>query len=387
MKLKDYIDPDRLAQYISEGLVSVKAHPVLPLNIYCYTRRATFDNIWDDVTGRTRGLIVDTNTDEIIARPFEKFFNFDTEDKPETWLNNIPKTEPVWLDKLDGSLGILWTYEHNGKLYSGIASKGSFTSDYAFWATTWYDNNVISPSWPKGYTPIFEMICQSIQTHVVLYDIPDQLILTALVSIETGEEMDYAALAYYANLNGLKVVDHYNFHSYPNAVLDVAYTHDRQNREGYVASWPRPGQPPLKIKFKHPTFLKLQKIVHAATPKKILEALINKDYELLQAWEDGLSPELARYVREWKDKFTDSYGHILVESRNALGFLCFNFETRKEQAAEILASPKWSKLSGVIFTMLDGQIKLERNLANVSRAAWKLVAEGFQNELDQVREE
>lgn len=390
MKLEEYLDVGKLAQYITQGIVSVRHHPTLPLEIYCYTRKATYDNIWDDVTGRTRGLIVD-DEGTVVARPFIKFFNFNTPDKPETLYENLPTTEPIWLDKLDGSLGILWEYKSKVDgfdVYHGIASKGSFTSDYAVWATDWYHANVINPIWPVGYTPIFEMICQAIQTHVVLYDIPDQLILTALINKETGEEADYNTLYRYAKLNGLNVVEIYNF---SNDVIDPAY-HDRPNKEGYVASWPRPGQPPLKVKFKHETFLKLQKIVHAATPKKILEALVNKDYELLQSWEDGLSHELAEYVREWKDKFTEAYGHILVESKNILNAATRwadsegEPDSRKIIAEYILKSIR-SRFSGVVFSMLDGQERLERNLENVSKAAWKIVTEDFKNELDKVREE
>lgn len=400
MKLKDYLDIDKLANYIDEGIVGVRQHPTLPLDIYCYTRTATYDNIWNDVTGKARGLIVDRNTDEIIARPFEKFFNFETEDKPETHFSNIPKTEPIWLDKLDGSLGILWQYpiksytDENGTkiiegdlAITGIASKGSFTSDYAEWATHWYHTNVQNPIWPKGYTPIFEMICQAIQTHVVLYDIPDQLILTALINNETGEELDYNTLYHYAKLNGLNVVEIYNFQN--DDSVRAALKQDRPNKEGYVASWPRLGQPPLKVKFKHQTFLKLQKIVHAATPKKILEALTNKDYEVLQTWEDGLSFELAEYVRGWRDKFTEAYSRVLLFSKTTTQHLLERYQTRKQMASFIFSplKPDTKKYSSVIFAMLDGQEKLERNLENVSKAAWKIVAEDFKDELLKVREE
>src|SRR6202000_3232954 len=104
-------------------------------------------------------------------------------------------------------------------------------------------------------------------------------------------------------LNGLSTPEVFHFR---NGAFEADYQ-DRPNKEGYVASWPRPGLPPLKVKFKHRTFLRLQKIVHAATPKKILEALMKRDYDTIQAWEEGLSFELAEYVRKWKDQFTEAY--------------------------------------------------------------------------------
>jgi hypothetical protein len=323
-----------------------------------------------------------------VARPFEKFFNFADPGHPETLLPNLPKdVEATWLDKLDGSLGVLYSYPNGiadpAGTTTGIASKGSFTSDYAVWATVWYHQHVLNPIWPFGCTPVFEMICQAIQTHVVLYDIPDQLILTAIINNETGEELDYNMLWHYGRLNGLAVAEIFNF----NKGLQAAYQADnidRPNKEGYVASWPRPGQPPLKIKFKHKTFLRLQKIVHAATPKKILEALVKRDYDTLQAWEDGLSFELAEYVRKWKDQFTEAYGRILVRARLAIGHGHDEW-TRKDHAKFILMY--YTHVASVAFAMLDGQDQLERNLEKVSDAAWKIVAEDFKDELLKVRDE
>lgn len=386
MKLKDYLDIDKLWHYVEEGIVERKQHATLPLEILCYSRRATYENIWDDITTKTRGLIVD-HDGNIVARSFEKFFNYETEDRPETWPHFFPVTEPIWLDKLDGSLGILYTVPGGvsdpASTVSGIATKGSFQSEQAIWATLWYHKNVINPIWPEGFTPIFEIIAQSIQTHVVLYDIPDQLILLALINNETGEEADYNTAYHYAKLNGLAIAEIYHF---PDGVLEAAYNYDRPNKEGYVASWPRPGQPPLKVKFKHPTFLKLQKIVHAATPKKILEALVNKDYDTLQAWEDGLSFELAEYVRGWRDKFTGAYGYHLVRAKNVFQPLAVSAENRKEFAEWLLKQD--TRYSALVFAMLDGQApEMLGNMENVARAAWKLVTEDFKDDLLKEREE
>jgi len=377
VKIQDYIDVNKLGRYLLDGIVDVRKHPTLPLEIYCYSRAATFDNLWDDVTCKTRGLIVDSEG-SIVARPFEKFFNLNTHDKPETCLDKLPKTPGVFLDKLDGSLGIL--YQYNG--VDGIATKGSFESDHAKFATSWYHKNCPNPQWPEGFTPIFEIICQSVQTHVVLYDIPDQLILLALVNNETGEEADFNTLWHYSRLNGLVCAEIFNFN---DGALQASQV-DRPNKEGYVVSYPRPGQTPLKVKIKHETFLKLQKIVHAATPKKILEALINKDYDLLQAWEDGLSFELAEYVRGWRDKFAESYACTLVYAKQTLDFLNLNYETRREKAEHIFQVPTYKKYSSVVFAMMDNDAQ-NRNRDNILKAVWKIVAEDYKDELDKVREE
>ena len=73
LMLHNYIDIDKLDEYVISGLVDKRDHPQFPLSLYCYGRKAVYDNVWDDVTKRCRGLIVNRETGEIIARPFEKF--------------------------------------------------------------------------------------------------------------------------------------------------------------------------------------------------------------------------------------------------------------------------------------------------------------------------
>src|ERR1019366_9922764 len=86
----------------------------------------------------------------------------------------------VW-EKMDGFLCTM--YEWEGKHY--IASKGSFDSPHAKWATAWYQANV-KGEWPDGYTPVFEGITPSLRI-VVDYATFEGLVLLALVNRETGE--------------------------------------------------------------------------------------------------------------------------------------------------------------------------------------------------------
>lgn len=121
MHISEYLDTSLLRDHLNNGLVEVRYHKSLPLHIYTFSKKTVFENAWDVVTEKCRGLIVD-DSGFIVARPFEKFFNLNTDFRPETLIQNLPETEPIILDKLDGSLGIL--YQQDG--VSGIATKGSF---------------------------------------------------------------------------------------------------------------------------------------------------------------------------------------------------------------------------------------------------------------------
>lgn len=120
--LSEIMDMALLGSHISKGLVTARPHQSLPLTILNYTKNAQFDRAWDDVTKKCRGLIYNNITGEVVARPFEKFFNWDEADSPYP-----PSGPALRMEKMDGSLGILYSYD--GQWY--IATRGSFHSEQA----------------------------------------------------------------------------------------------------------------------------------------------------------------------------------------------------------------------------------------------------------------
>lgn len=369
MKLSQYIDEAKLAEYVHDGLVEVRHHKTLQLRIYTHTKKAVLEDFWDEVTTKCRGLVVHYPSGEIVARPFEKFFNINTMWRPDTLLSNLPLTKPEITEKLDGSLGIYYNWE--GK--SGIATKGSFYSDQAVWATEHYNEYHYHSHWPQGWTPLFEIIAESVQHHVVHYGGLEQLVLITLVNNDTGEEMTWKEVASLALQNGFTVVD-----EYPKKSLGDVINEDRKNREGYVLSWPVAGKPPLKIKVKHESFLALQKIVHAATPKAILEALSSKNVDVLNTWIGQTNDQLGMWVKEWVTKFNFRYANILLKCKLTTNTALSKCETRKEFAEYVNAEA--SKFDfvypSVCFAMLDDR--------DHQRIIWKFVEQGFADELSKV---
>lgn len=371
MHLFDYLNVSKLADHIKNGVVDVRLHDTLPLAIYCYSKRATFDQIWDDITCKTRGLIVEIDTLTIIARPFEKFFNLNHNGRPETELTELVKRKdfPVLFDKPDGSMGTYWRYKN----HFGVATKGSFHSEQAEWATKWLyerltkipDSSLVG-AWPVGYTPVFEIIAQSVQHHVVHYlpNEDNQLLLLALVNNETGAEMGPVNLKLWANINGLETVE---FWDETKLSLYEAMTYDRPNKEGYVAVWYRDGQTPLRVKIKHQEFLKLQKIAHHTTPKTIFQALRDEPkYSGIidEALQFG-SPFLQSQVKDWIKQFNDEYTRLITDARELFKHALTCTTGRKEFAEFVIGTNK--ALAGACFNLLD-----EREM-NLSETIWDLV--------------
>lgn len=97
---------------------------------YNFTRDAFFKSKWNDLTITARGLFIDSVTDKVIARSYNKFFNI--EERPETeWRNlqqNLQFPVQVYL-KENGFLGIVSYNPKTNDLF--IASKSTNQGDYA----------------------------------------------------------------------------------------------------------------------------------------------------------------------------------------------------------------------------------------------------------------
>lgn len=108
------IDPATFAlQYLETDLVQVQHHDTLPLDIFCYGRKAVKEDHWDKVTTRCRGHVVNRLTGEIVARPFEKFHNYGStaaETADPLYAVNLTEHPVIW-EKLDGFLCTAYTFE------------------------------------------------------------------------------------------------------------------------------------------------------------------------------------------------------------------------------------------------------------------------------------
>jgi tRNA splicing ligase len=270
MKLAEYLDVKKLLDHIQRGVVTVGFHPTLPLAIYCYGRKCTYDQLWDDVTRKCRGLIVDIETNEIIARPFEKFFSVGQDVETDERLKAVDDVygPPVIQEKVNGSLGIFWRYG----IHWGIATKGSFQSEHAKFATKWLEDHIEKRGklvFPEGYTPVFEIICQGIQEHAIKYE-KDGLVLLALINNETGEELNQHLLVDYAIRNKLA-----SPLWFAHATLDNCLQFDTDRWEGYVATYSIPGKAPFKLKIKFPTYLENRKKFYEEQEAKKRETYMN----------------------------------------------------------------------------------------------------------------
>jgi RNA ligase len=241
------------------GDVRRQVHPEFDdLYIYNYVEDVQFRNKWNKITLACRGLIVNQQTGELVARPWKKFFNFGQRD------NEIDFYAPVEVtDKMDGSLGILYQETGDYKKWC-IATRGSFASDQAehateVLATRYYDDLAFT----QEATFLFEIVYPANRI-VVNYGDMDDLVLLGAVDKRYGFYHGPQAAAGMLNWQG-PVTEVFNFDNFGDALSNWP---QRKGKEGVVI---RSGD--KMVKLKQAEYVELHRIVTNLSPKTIWQML------------------------------------------------------------------------------------------------------------------
>lgn len=354
-------------EYLDTRLVNSQKHPEFPLTIYTYGRETVHGSLWDSVTRKCRGIIVHSETWEIVARPFEKFFNLGSEEVPDCTTNFVEtlQEQPYVWEKVDGFL--CTGYQWEGKWYA--ASKGSFTSPHAKWATAQiqkFDSIFLL----RSQTPVFEGVSRNLRI-VVDYGEAEELVLLALIETATGkEEIPYVIQRIAGNLGistpELESIDWRTAHQ-------NSYDETIHNAEGYVLTWYKKDAPPFRLKVKFADYLRLHRMVTGVSPKRVLEVIQNGWATELNDLLNDSTPWFSKFVAKWKrviegerDRILGNSNRIMARARmQVAGNPFVDFADMRKQFAMIFNQPENKEFSGVLFAMLDGK--------DVPSVIWKKV--------------
>ena len=265
-----------LDKYVEDGLLYSQVHPTLPLTIYNYTDKCTWENLWDDITLMSRGLVVD-DLGNLVARPFKKFFNL-SEGRTNT------TSEYEIYTKYDGSLGILFFYGESWV----FASRGSFTSDQAikgFELLSKYDYKSLD----KENTYCFEIIYPENKI-VVEYNGYSDVILTGVFNTQTGEEQPVNCW----------LLPHAKTHK-KDTSLEKLHEIINNNEEGYVIGFSN-GE---RCKIKGAEYLRLHKMMSEMSTTAVWDCLRNGDsiLKLIHDFPDEFYNVVRDYEKELSIKF------------------------------------------------------------------------------------
>lgn len=312
--LSEVFDADYLEQMIREGYVSFQTHPTLPLFIYNYSPAAQYERAWNTVTTQCRGLIVDSGSGRVVARPFPKFFNY--EEVIEDSSARLPDGDPIISEKMDGSLGIIYTY--GGQ--TAVATRGSFASDQAVWATNWLHENYPYFVQPDGVTTLVEIIYPDNRI-VVDYCGEEGLWLLGAIDNDTGADIPFDLITWWPGERARQ----YEWNL--EAAIEAAKSSRFDVEEGVVITWLRDSAPSVRLKVKNPRYVELHRIITGLSTRTVHEALANDTFEDLVSavpdefypWVEGVASDLrAQYqkiywqarndliaARRWADSLAD----------------------------------------------------------------------------------
>lgn len=350
MKLFEYIDKETFEQCVTNEDIKIVYHPsVEGLRIINYTKKCNAQKHWNDTTLKCRGLIVDKD-DNIIARPFEKFFNYEEHElydfiMSHEELDKLASDHRVEVyDKLDGSLGILYWIDD----VPFIATKGSFDSEQALHAThllhtkyrhTWY-------KLLKSKTYLFEIIYPK-DKHIVNYNNIDDIFLLAVIS--TNNYFEYQP-EIFSDL--FPVVKKYHVADWRECRGII----NDDTREGFVIKIG-----PVRVKMKYKEYWRLYSLKSGLTEKFIYQCLVNEDlspvYEALKMFDEEQTIYYNDIIKKYSAKFAEITDKCIEEYRTG-------FASDKE-AAEYFNRCTYP---GIMFAIYRGKTDAIRNMT------WKYVA-------------
>ena len=358
-KLSEFLNVEKLESLIAEGYISRKFHNEYPLAILNYTPMAQYDPklIWGDEMNWCRGLIYCTETNELVAIPFKKFWNINDERHPETMVENLPNEVPLFLEKLDGSMGVLFEWNH----LNHVATRGSFHSDQAEWATNWLRIKYPRLSLPKDSTILAEIIYDQNKI-VVDYDFEGLVILGA-VNKTTGVEVPRNDVKSYCRAMGLGLVKEYK------QTLAESLSEDVKNREGYVLTFPSTG---IKVKVKFSTYCTLHSLLTQMNPKAIWKLKREGENEKInEYYQSELLPEsFKKWLRDWDEKLTTNFNEIILKTRSLFDSkpitdIFMPYKESRKIIASYFTREENRPYSGLLFAMLDGK--------DISDLVWKMI--------------
>jgi hypothetical protein len=292
-----------LKKYKQDGLLRSQKHPTLPLEIWNYTEKVQYEDLWDNITLSHRGTIRDLDGN-LIAKPFSKFFNIEQNRHKESESFKI-------YDKMDGSLGILFNYQNQWIL----ATRGSFTSEQAikgYEILQKYNYQNLD----KNLTYCFEIIYP--ENRIVLnYGNKESLVLLAIFDLQGNEYPidDFSSI--------FEIVKKYDFKEYKE-IQKLNW----DNSEGFIVRFSNGER--CKIKFEN--YVELHRKLSYISEKAVWELICEK--KDIKEYLDIVPDEFHKQIKDWYWKIMLDFSNTEIRVKNKF-YQLPNFETRKDFALAV----------------------------------------------------
>ena len=229
-----YIDDLRASEYVKEKDLGEG------ISSFNFTRDAFMKGVWDEQTIHARGLFIDTNSGEIVARSYDKFFAIG--ERPETQMGELKKNLkfPVRAyRKENGFLGIFSGYKGKPFIASKSTNQGEFAERFARILKEQIGEEMIELMAKEleamHCSAVFEVIDPIEDPHIVYYSETHCILLDIVINEYEYRHLSTPLREAFANIYGLetKTFDStlYNWHDFESF---VKFAEAGFSCEGYV---------------------------------------------------------------------------------------------------------------------------------------------------------
>lgn len=337
MKLEELLPDEEIDAAVQSGLVKFREDQ-FGYRIYNYTPKAQYTKgAFDGCAVRMcRGLIVDADG-TIVARPWEKFFNYNQDEAGDIWKFS-PYVEVT--DKVDGSAGILYI---DGIGRPKIATRGSFESDMALHATEVFKTkyaDVCNLDATKHTTFMFEIVYPD-NVIVLNYGDLDDLILLGAVNIDNGHYIGPKAAKDILNWPG-PVTKVFKY----KTMKEALQAPPRPNAEGLCVRFIDHN---TIVKIKQEDYVRLHSVIYSTTERRIWDFMMDK--VTLEEILEPLPDEMYEWVKNTHTNLMRKYNGLLIRATLDVEAILMNGGDR----AEMARFAKEIGASTLVFSIMDGK--------------------------------
>ena len=321
------------------------------LRVYTYTDQCVHENAWSRLTRMARGIVVDRRTKEVVARPFDKFFNLN--EKPETQERRLPWKDGYRVfEKVDGWLGTL--YRHLGDYR--ISTRGSFHSEGAEWATKFLQENHDLAGLPDETTLVFEIVTGLTKIFVEYDD--EGLMLLAAFDRHSGDEYPWEQVVEWGERYGFRIPKTYE-HDLQDC-LRIAGELDGRRGEGFVIRF----NDSTRIKIKGEDYCRRARIASNLTPLAVWEAMENGVVD--EDYRSKVDDDFRSRMDEIADTLESQYRIVVSQMEGDLRIVVAATGGDDGDAKELCRTERRRKFAEnskavnhckMMFSMLDGKLR------------------------------
>jgi RNA ligase len=349
--IEEIVDPDEIERLVERRYVTRRFLAGTDVAVLNYTAKAARDDYWTTETLRCRGLVYDVASGEVLARPFEKFFDLGR--------TAIPTGGPMEAsEKFDGSLGILYR-RPDGRLV--VTTRGDPNSWQAEAATRLLGERYVGVEPPEGVTWLVEIVLPENRI-VVDYGERRELVALAAIDMATGRDLGVPDTWPGPKAERLDVTE--------GSLGDLlAAMEQRGDCEGLVIHWPDEN---LRAKVKLSEYKALHRLLYATSTVAVWELLARGEDPLdVLARDSGvaLPEEVRAFVARHATAMRDRHDGLVRDARTVVAGLDPDVRAKRRDAALAIqaAALKSGVPAGLCFLVLDGRED------ELEAAAWRAV--------------